>query len=35
VFVWLPSCLPGAPDHFKCDCGLRLTKNGESQFFIS
>ena len=33
VFVWLPSCLPGAPDHFKCDCGLHLTKNGESQLF--
>ncbi|KAK1232444.1 hypothetical protein PQX77_004420 [Marasmius sp. AFHP31] len=28
VFVWLPSCLPGAPDHFKCQCGGRLTLNG-------
>jgi len=28
VFVWLPSCLPGAPDYFKCECGVRLKKNG-------
>jgi hypothetical protein len=29
VFVWLPPCLPGAPDYFKCTCGVRLKKNGE------
>lgn len=29
VFVWLPQCLPGAPDSFKCTCGGRLSKNGE------
>ncbi|KAJ3710654.1 hypothetical protein C8R42DRAFT_729099 [Lentinula raphanica] len=28
IFVWLPSCLPGAPDYFSCTCGHRLSKNG-------
>jgi hypothetical protein len=28
VFLWLPSCLPGAPPFFKCDCGKNLVKNG-------
>jgi hypothetical protein len=28
VFLWLPTCLPGAPDSFKCTCGGRLSKNG-------
>ena len=28
VFLWLPACLPGAPDSFRCTCGGRLSKNG-------
>ena len=28
IFLWLPACLPGAPDSFKCTCGSRLSKNG-------
>jgi hypothetical protein len=32
VFIWLPSCLPGAPDSFKCECGMPLAKNGEFFF---
>jgi hypothetical protein len=28
VFLWLPACLPGAPNLFKCTCGGRLSKNG-------
>ena len=28
IFLWLPACLPGAPDSFKCTCGGRLSKNG-------
>lgn len=32
VFLWIPACLPGAPDSFKCTCGGRLSKNG-AEFF--
>lgn len=28
IFLWLPACLPGAPDSFKCTCGGHLSKNG-------
>ena len=28
IFLWLPTCLPGAPDSFKCTCGNCLSKNG-------
>jgi len=28
IFLWLPTCLPGAPDTFRCTCGGRLSKNG-------
>lgn len=33
VFLWLPTCLPGAPDSFKCTCGGHLSKNG-ARFFL-
>ncbi|KAJ7797062.1 hypothetical protein B0H14DRAFT_3887296 [Mycena olivaceomarginata] len=28
VFVWLPHLLPGAPERFKCSCGLPLSRKG-------
>lgn len=34
VFLWLPACLPGAPDSFKCTCGGRLSKNGARIFLF-
>ncbi|KAJ3818004.1 hypothetical protein F5880DRAFT_1617760 [Lentinula raphanica] len=32
IFIWLPSYLPGAPDHFTCTCGLRLSKNEQLMY---
>jgi len=34
VFVWLPHLLPGAPERFKCSCGLPLSRKGRSFFFF-
>jgi hypothetical protein len=28
IFVWLPFCLPGHPDTFKCECGVKLIRHG-------
>ncbi|KAJ7192005.1 hypothetical protein GGX14DRAFT_578453 [Mycena pura] len=28
IFVWLPDCLPGRPDRFKCECGQSLNRHG-------
>ncbi|KAF9065365.1 hypothetical protein BDP27DRAFT_1424927 [Rhodocollybia butyracea] len=28
IFVWLPMFLPGHPDHYKCECGGKLSMNG-------
>lgn len=28
IFVWLPFCLPGHPEAFKCECGMKLIRHG-------
>ncbi|KAJ6465338.1 hypothetical protein C8R45DRAFT_939546 [Mycena sanguinolenta] len=28
IFVWLPNFLPGHPDSFKCECGVKLNLHG-------
>lgn len=36
VFIWLPACLPGAPQFFRCTCSgnVHLKKNGEFHFVV-
>jgi hypothetical protein len=34
IFVWLPMCLPGTPDKFRCTCGSYLTKTGKYPSYI-
>ncbi|KAJ7292171.1 hypothetical protein C8J57DRAFT_1212575 [Mycena rebaudengoi] len=31
IFVWLPSCLPGHPEAFKCECGMKLIRHGYNE----
>jgi hypothetical protein len=30
IFIWLPHYLPGHPDSFKCECGVKLILHGKS-----
>lgn len=34
IFVWLPFCLPGHPEAFKCECGMKLIRHGALPYFF-
>ena len=34
VFIWLPLLLPGAPDFFKCTCGVLKSRSDDDSVLI-